>query len=173
MSREAALAAPTPVCRTGVFMTDLPYRACVGVVLARPDGLIFTGERVDTPGAWQMPQGGIDKGEKAEAAALRELEEEAGVPRDLVEVEAETRDWIAYDLPDHLIGKLWGGKYRGQRQRWFLLRFLGSDTDIDITLHDKEFARWRWSSADEVLADIVPFKRGVYAQVIAEFRDRL
>lgn len=154
-------------------MTDLPYRACVGVVLARPDGSIFTGERIDTPGAWQMPQGGIDEGETAETAALRELEEETGVAPDLVAVEAELDDWIAYDLPDHLIGRLWGGKYRGQKQRWFLLRFHGDDTDIDITRHQKEFARWRWSSAEDVLADIVPFKRAVYDQVIAGFRDRL
>ena len=154
-------------------MKDLPYRACVGVVLARPDGLIFTGERIDTPGAWQMPQGGIDQGEDAVTAALRELEEETGVAPHLVSVEAELPDWIAYDLPDHLVGKLWGGKYRGQKQRWFLLRFLGEDGDIDITRNHKEFARWRWSSADRVLSDIVPFKRPVYDQVIAGFRENL
>src|SRR6056297_2279549 len=154
-------------------MTDLPYRPCAGVVLVNKDGLIFTGERVDTPGAWQMPQGGIDKGEEAETAALRELQEETGVSPSLVRIEAELDDWVTYDLPDHLSGTLWKGKYRGQKQRWFLLRFLGSDADIDITRHDREFARWRWSSADEVLADIVPFKRTVYDEVIAGFRDRL
>ena len=152
---------------------DLPYRPCVGVVLANPDGLIFTGERVDTPGAWQMPQGGIDDGETPEGAALRELEEETGVPQRLVKVEAETDGWIRYDLPDHLLGKVWKGRYRGQEQKWFLLRFQGSDADIDITRHHKEFARWRWLSADEVLDNIVPFKRAVYDQVIGEFRDRL
>ena len=152
---------------------DLPYRPCVGVVLANPDGLIFVGERVDTPGAWQMPQGGIDKGETPEGAALRELEEETGVPPRLVKVEAETAGWIRYDLPYHLLGKVWKGRYRGQEQKWFLLRFQGSDADIDITRHHKEFARWRWSSADEVLDNIVPFKRAVYDQVIGEFRDRL
>lgn len=152
---------------------DLPYRPCVGVVLANPDGLIFTGERVDTPGAWQMPQGGIDDGETPEGAALRELEEETGVPQRLVKVEAETDGWIRYDLPDHLLGKVWKGRYRGQEQKWFLLRFQGSDADIDITRHHKEFARWRWSSADEVLDNIVPFKRAVYDLVISQFRDRL
>ena len=152
---------------------DLPYRPCVGVVLANPEGLIFTGERIDTPGAWQMPQGGIDDGETPEGAALRELEEETGVPQRLVDVEAETERWIRYDLPDHLLGKVWKGRYRGQEQKWFLLRFQGSDDDIDITRHHKEFARWRWSAADEVLDSIVPFKRPVYDQVIGEFRDRL
>ena len=120
-----------------------------------------------------MPQGGIDKGESPETAALRELEEETGVAAALVRVEAEHPDWIAYDLPDHLIGKVWGGNYRGQTQKWFLLRFLGQDSDVDITRHHKEFARWRWSSADDVLDNIVPFKRAVYDQVIGEFRDRL
>lgn len=151
----------------------LPYRPCVGVVLANPKGLIFTGERVDTPGAWQMPQGGIDEGEAPRAAALRELEEETGLPADLVRVEAELPDWVLYDLPDHLIGKLWKGRFRGQTQKWFLLRYEGPDTAIDIAKHDHEFARWRWSTADEVLRDIVPFKRAVYDQVIEAFRDQL
>lgn len=153
--------------------STLPYRPCVGVVLANAAGLVFTGERVDTPGAWQMPQGGIDPGETPETAALRELEEETGVPPALVSVEAETTDWIHYDLPDHLLGKVWKGEYRGQEQKWFLLRFLGQDKDIEISRNHKEFSRWRWSAADEVLRDIVPFKRAVYDQVIAAFRDRL
>lgn len=151
----------------------LPYRPCVGVVLANAEGRIFTGERVDTPGAWQMPQGGIDDGETPRAAALRELEEETGLPADLVSVEAEHPDWVLYDLPDHLIGKLWKGRFRGQTQKWFLLRYDGPDTEIDIAKHDHEFARWRWSTADEVLRDIVPFKRAVYDQVIEAFRDQL
>ncbi len=152
---------------------DLPYRPCVGVVLANREGLIFTGERMDTPGAWQMPQGGIDEGETPETAALRELEEETGLPSQLVTVEAEHPEWVLYDLPDHLIGKMWKGRYRGQTQKWFLFRFRGPDSAIDIAKHHKEFARWRWSSADEVLRDIVPFKRGVYDQVIRAFRDKL
>ncbi|MGR3514427.1 MAG: RNA pyrophosphohydrolase [Paracoccaceae bacterium] len=158
-------------------MTDmintLPYRACVGLVLANPQGLIFTGERIDTPGAWQMPQGGIDEGETPEAAALRELQEETGLTPDHVTLEAEHPEWVLYDLPDHLVGKRWKGRYRGQRQKWFLARFNGDDSAIDIAKHDEEFARWRWSSADEVLRDIVPFKRAVYEAVIAAFRDKL
>ena len=153
--------------------TDLPYRPCVGVVLANVHGLVFTGERTDTPGAWQMPQGGIDEGESPRTAALRELEEETGVPGALVRVEDETGDWIHYDLPDHLIGKVWKGRYRGQAQKWFLLRFQGEDSDIDISRHHKEFTRWRWSAPDEVLEHIVPFKRHVYQQVMDAFRDRL
>ncbi len=155
-------------------MTDLfLYRPCAGIVLANARGLIFTGERIDTPGAWQMPQGGIDKGEDPRDAALRELEEETGLPRDSVRIEAEHPDWITYDLPPEIAGKLWKGKYLGQAQKWFLLRYGGPDSAIDIAKHDLEFSRWRWSSADEVLRDIVPFKRGVYDRVIAEFRGKL
>ena len=152
---------------------DLPYRPCVGVVLANPAGHVFTGERIDTPGAWQMPQGGIDDGEAPKDAALRELAEETGVSAALARIEAELPDWIAYDLPEHLVGKMWKGRFRGQTQKWFLLRFLGQDTDIDITRDHREFARWRWSTPDEVLEDIVPFKRAVYTQVIDGFRDHL
>ncbi|NNE79028.1 MAG: RNA pyrophosphohydrolase [Silicimonas sp.] len=151
----------------------LPYRPCVGVVLANKDGLIFTGERMDTPGAWQMPQGGIDPGETPEDAALRELEEETGVAPALVTVEAAHPDLVLYDLPDHLVGKLWKGRYRGQEQRWFLLRFKGTDTDIDIARDHREFSRWRWSTPDQVLRDIVPFKAKVYAQVMADFLHHL
>ena len=152
---------------------DLPYRACAGVVLVNAAGRIFTGERIDTPGAWQMPQGGIDDGETPELAAFRELEEETGVPRALVDLEHAHPDWIYYDLPDHLIGKLWKGRYKGQKQRWFLFRFKGTDADIRIDQRHPEFARWRWSTADDVINHIVPFKRDVYSEVIATFRNQL
>ena len=152
---------------------DLPYRPCVGVVLVNAQGRIFTGERVDTPGAWQMPQGGIDAGETSDAAAFRELEEETGVTPRSAWLVAKSPNWVCYDLPDHLVGKLWKGRYRGQRQKWFLLEFVGDDDEIDIFKRDKEFARWRWSTPEEVLRDIVPFKREVYEHVIAAFRSQL
>jgi len=147
----------------------LPYRPCVGVVLARPDGTVFAGQRIDTPGAWQMPQGGIDAGEAPEGAALRELLEETGVSADLVSIEAQTTDWVTYDLPEHLVGKLWKGRYRGQKQRWFLMRFQGDDKDISIDTAHPEFSRWQWMAPDAVIGAIVPFKRAVYQQVFAEF----
>ena len=151
----------------------LPYRPCVGVVLARADGLVFAGERVDAPGAWQMPQGGIDDGEDPHTAALRELEEETGVTPDRVTVEAETKDWVRYDLPEDLVGKVWKGRFRGQEQKWFLLRFSGTDADVNIATRHPEFARWTWMPAVEVIQKIVPFKRPVYEAVLGEFADRL
>ena len=158
-------------------MTDpetLPYRPCVGVMLINRDGLIFAGRRIDsTAEAWQMPQGGIDEGEKPRGAALRELWEETGVTADLVEVVDKTKGWVTYDLPPDLLGHAWGGKYRGQRQKWFLLRFLGSDDQVNIATDHPEFSHWRWIGADEMLAAIVPFKRAVYAEVIEAFRPHL
>jgi putative (di)nucleoside polyphosphate hydrolase len=155
-------------------MGALPYRPCVGVMLINPAGLIFAGQRIDsTAAAWQMPQGGIDDGEKPRAAALRELWEETGVAADLVEFVAKTDDWVTYDLPPDLLGKVWGGKYKGQRQKWFLYRFTGRDDQINIATAHPEFARWMWIEAEAMLAAIVPFKRHVYAQVITTFRAHL
>lgn len=159
---------------TSTDLSTLPYRPCAGVMLINPGGLIFAGRRKDNPvAAWQMPQGGIDAGEKPRAAALRELWEETGVTPDLVEFVAKSPGWLTYDLPEELLGRAWGGKFRGQRQRWFLFRFLGRDDQIDIATEHPEFSEWRWVTADEMLASIVPFKRAVYAEVVGTFRDHL
>ncbi|MEM9129863.1 MAG: RNA pyrophosphohydrolase [Pseudomonadota bacterium] len=155
-------------------IAKLPYRPNVGVMLVNADGQIFVGQRVDSKNdAWQMPQGGIDEGEDPREAALRELWEETGVSRDLVSVEAETEDWLTYDLPDDLIRKLWKGRFRGQRQKWFLMRFQGNDDQVDITAVDHEFSAWRWIAPDELIGAIVPFKKDVYTSVMAAFGDRL
>ena len=152
----------------------LPYRPCVGVMLINREGLIFAGQRIDMQApAWQMPQGGIDAGEDPQAAALRELGEEIGVRADLVEVIGQTPAPLAYDLPPDIVPKIWQGRYRGQAQHWFLMRFLGSDDQIDIARAHPEFSHWRWMTADKLLAAIVPFKRPIYAQVVTEFREHL
>ena len=147
-------------------MSDLPYRPCVGIMLFNADGKVFVGKRLDqTVEAWQMPQGGIDNGESPREAALRELGEEVGTHK--AEIIGEMADWITYDLPEHLIGVAFHGKYKGQRQKWFALRFTGTDGDIDLAAHDPEFSDYRWVSLDELPDLIVPFKRQTYRQVIA------
>lgn len=155
----------------------LPYRPCAGVVLMNRDGLIFAGRRIDRPAdqppAWQMPQGGIDAGETPREAALRELTEETGVPADRVEVLAESPDWVFYDLPPEMVGRIWKGRFGGQRQKWLLLRFLGQDSEIRIDTDHPEFDQWQWMRADDLLAGIVPFKRAVYAEVLEAFRPHL
>ena len=152
----------------------LPYRPCVGVMLANAEGKVFVGKRIDVKegDTWQMPQGGIDEGEDAQPAALRELQEETGVSPHLVTIVAQTEEELLYDLPDHLIGKLWGGRYRGQRQHWLLLRFTGTDADIRLDAHHPvEFCEFRWVEPDLLPELIVPFKRQVYSQVLELFRD--
>ncbi|HEV8016212.1 MAG TPA: RNA pyrophosphohydrolase [Stellaceae bacterium] len=144
-----------------------PYRRGVGIMLLAPDRRIFVGRRIDTPGAWQMPQGGIDKGETPREAALRELHEEVGT--DNAEILAETKDWLTYELPGDLHLQAWGGRYRGQQQKWFAMRFLGKDSDIRLDAHEPEFDAWKWVTREELLRDIVPFKRQLYEDALKEF----
>jgi len=152
----------------------LPYRPCVGVMLVNAAGHVFVGQRIDSEVvAWQMPQGGIDPGESPEEAALRELGEETGLAPDLVRLEAGTEGWLTYDLPDTLVGKIWKGRYRGQKQKWFLARFLGRDDQINIATAHPEFSAWAWLPPEELEANIVPFKRAVYASVVAELGPRI
>ena len=152
----------------------LPYRPCVGLVVMNAAGEVFAGQRIDNPGdAWQMPQGGVDEGETPVQAALRELGEETGIGEDSVEILAETADWIPYDLPHDLVPKLWKGRFRGQTQKWFLLRFDGDDAEIDIEKDNREFSRWTWMSPDDLIERIVPFKKPTYAQVFADFEGKM
>ncbi len=149
-------------------MSDLPYRLGVGLVLFNADGLVWAGRRLDQKiEAWQMPQGGIDDGETPEQAALRELEEEIGTGK--AEIIAESKDWLTYELPPELVGVAWKGRYRGQKQKWFALRFTGRESDIRIDTEHPEFAEWRWVEFEQLVELIVPFKRALYQQVTAEF----
>jgi putative (di)nucleoside polyphosphate hydrolase len=155
-------------------ISALPYRPNVGIMLVNGDSKVFAAQRLDsTFDAWQMPQGGIDEGEDPRKAALRELEEETGVPPELVSVLAESADWLTYDLPHDLVPQIWKGRYRGQKQRWYLMRFLGKDDQIDIATEHPEFSRWAWVDPSELVDRIVPFKRDVYARVLSEFADHL
>jgi putative (di)nucleoside polyphosphate hydrolase len=148
----------------------LPYRPCAGVMLVNADGLVFVGQRLDSSSdAWQMPQGGIDDGEDAQSAAIRELGEEAGIAPALAAIIAASAREHFYDLPPHLLGKMWGGRYRGQRQHWYLARFLGRDSDINIATEHPEFRAWRWAEIDTLPDLIVPFKRQLYTDLVAEF----
>ena len=155
-------------------MSDLSYRPCAGVMLVNRDGKVFVGQRIDsTLEAWQMPQGGIDPGEDAYAAAIRELGEETGIAPGHIGLIAEAPDELFYDLPEDMIGKVWKGRWRGQRQRWFLFRFLGKDSDVNIATEHREFRAWRWSDPADLPNLIVPFKRALYEDVLAAFRPHL
>ena len=159
---------------TPAEIAQLPYRRHVGVMLLNADGQVWVGQRLDQHyDAWQMPQGGIDPGEDPRTAALRELEEETGVSPNLVEEIAVSAGWLPYDLPHDLVPKLWKGRYRGQEQKWFLLRFLGTDDHVNIATQTPEFGAWKWIAPSELEGAIVPFKREVYAAVLSEFADYL
>ncbi|MBB4286562.1 RNA pyrophosphohydrolase [Roseospira goensis] len=152
----------------------LPYRRGVGVMLTNPAGRVFVAQRIDVQAeAWQMPQGGIDPGEDPLETAWRELEEETGVPPHLTEVIDETPGWLRYDLPADLRGRLWHGRYRGQEQKWFLMRFLGRDADVNLETDHPEFSAWRWVPPEHLVDLIIPFKRGLYAQVLDAFTPTL
>ena len=151
-------------------MNDLPYRPAAGIMLLNREGKVWVGQRLDsTLEAWQMPQGGLDPGEDAQAGALREREEETGITPDKVEIIACAPRTFDYDLPADLVGKLWKGKYRGQRQTWFLLRFTGTDADVKIETPHPEFRAWKWAEPSHLPDMIVPFKRQLYTDVLAEF----
>ena len=145
------------------------YRPAVGIMLLNRSRQVFVARRTDMRAmpAWQMPQGGIDPGETPLEAAMRELEEEIGTAK--AEFVAESRGWLTYDLPAELAGKVWGGRYRGQRQKWFVMRFIGSDGDIDLATEHPEFDAWRWALPEELPRLIVSFKRQLYIDILAEF----
>lgn len=148
---------------------DRPYRPCVGIMLLNGEGRVFIGNRADVDGDhWQMPQGGIDPGETPRDAALRELAEETGT--DKAEIIAESADWLSYDLPPEFAAVAWKGRYRGQTQRWFAMRFAGEDADIDLASSHGEFSEWRWADIESLPGLVIGFKRPVYDAVVSEFR---
>jgi putative (di)nucleoside polyphosphate hydrolase len=156
---------------------DRSYRPCVGMMVLNPAGLVFIGRRADGPahaedgGAWQMPQGGVDPGEDVYRAALRELREETSIRS--VELAAESSDWFCYDVPPDIAATHWKGRYRGQTQKWYALRFTGDDSEIDVLHprggHEPEFSEWRWEPMHNLPSLVIPFKREVYQRVVAEF----
>jgi len=148
------------------------YRKGVGVVLLNNEGKVFVASRIDTPGEqWQMPQGGLDKGEEPLTAAMRELEEEIGTAH--ARIVAETAGWLTYDLPDELKGRIWRGKYAGQTQKWYAAEFLGTDADIDLETEHPEFDRFRWVDAIDLPRLIVPFKRALYEAILHCFAETI
>ena len=152
-------------------VTSSSYRPCVGIMLLNEENRILTGQRLDhISTAWQMPQGGIEKEETVLTAAYRELEEETSIEKEMVEVLAVSTNWLSYDLPSDLVPRLWNGSYKGQTQKWFLMRYFGRDTDINLRTKTPEFSSWRWSSPQELVASIVPFKKQVYETIVDEFK---
>ena len=155
------------------MIDELPYRLGVGLVIVNEQMKIFTGRRLDSTKAWQMPQGGIDDNEIPIEAAYREMFEETGIEKQKVTLIKQSKIWYRYDLPEEIQTNFWGGKFRGQSQKWFLFEFTGEDKDINIFTKTPEFCEWRWSSTDDLVKKIVPFKMELYKKVLKEFRQQL
>ena len=151
------------------MINTLPYRLGGGLVIINNQSKIFTGRRLDSTKAWQMPQGGIDDNEIPLEAAYREMYEETGIRKSKVTLLKQTKTWYRYDLPQEIQNKFWGGKFRGQSQKWFLFKFIGTEFDINIETKYQEFSDWKWSKKTEMLHDIVPFKRSLYQSVLKDF----
>lgn len=157
----------TPLNPTDNPTDNRPYRPCVGIILVNPQGLVFVGDRLDTKGThWQLPQGGIDDGETPEQSAWRELYEETGITKDKARLYHMGSDWLSYEVPDDISHKIWGGKYRGQQQKWAVFQFLGHDTDIDLCVHIQEFSHWQWLDFNQIPNHIVPFKQNLYHRIV-------
>ena len=152
-----------------IHSKNLPYRKGVGMMVFNDDKKIFVGKRIDNQKAWQMPQGGVDENEDCFSAARRELYEETGIQS--IRVIEKSKEKYTYDLPEYLLGKLWKGKYKGQKQRWFLIKFLGPDSEINLNQKYPEFNEWKWVDIDELPKIIVPFKKKLYLSLIKEFYD--
>ena len=151
---------------------ERPYRPCVGICLVNDEGMIFAGKRIDNRAeAWQMPQGGIDEGEDAVTACFREMAEEIGT--DKAELIAQHPEWLDYDIPESLANKLWNGAYKGQTQKWMLLRYKGVDADINIATEIPEFESWQWMSPEDLVSLAVPFKQNVYRALMESFKEHL